>query len=65
MGTLDLAKCVELGVKPGPLLGQLKAGADVLLPDGKLVQSKQVKTPDDPGPVFIGDDLYLILSDWV
>ncbi|XP_053607367.1 zinc phosphodiesterase ELAC protein 2 isoform X4 [Plodia interpunctella] len=53
LGTLDLAKCVELGVPPGPMLGQLKAGFDVVLPSGKLVLSKDVKTPDDPGPVFI------------
>ncbi|CAH0701401.1 unnamed protein product [Spodoptera exigua] len=53
LGTLDLAKCVELGVKPGPMLGQLKSGQDVVLPDGSLVMSKDVKTPDDPGPVFI------------
>ncbi|XP_038211679.1 ribonuclease Z, mitochondrial isoform X2 [Zerene cesonia] len=53
LGTLDLEKCVELGVKPGPLLGQLKSGQDVVLPDGRLVLSKDVKTPDDPGPVFI------------
>ncbi|XP_047517467.1 ribonuclease Z, mitochondrial isoform X3 [Pieris napi] len=53
LGTLDLEKCVELGVKPGPLLGQLKCGQDVVLPDGTLVMSKDVKTPDDPGPVFI------------
>ncbi|XP_023943248.2 ribonuclease Z, mitochondrial isoform X2 [Bicyclus anynana] len=53
LGTLDLEKCVEFGVKPGPLLGQLKSGHDVLLPDGKIVLSKDVKTPDDPGPVFI------------
>lgn len=57
LGTLDLEKCVEMGVKPGPLLGQLKSGHDVVLPDGRLVLSKDVKTPDDPGPVFIGDKL--------
>lgn len=53
LGTLDLAKCVEKGVPPGPLLGQLKSGIDVVLADGTLVMSKDVKTPDDPGPVFI------------
>ncbi|XP_064071997.1 ribonuclease Z, mitochondrial isoform X2 [Vanessa tameamea] len=53
LGTLVLEKCVEFGVKPGPLLGQLKSGQDVVLPNGKLVRSKDVKTPDDPGPVFI------------
>lgn len=67
-GTLDLAKCVELGVKPGPLLGQLKNGQDVVLPDGSLVLSKDVKTPDDPGPVFIvldvQDPSYLKESDF-
>lgn len=54
LGTLDLEKCVEFGVKPGPMLGMLKNGQDVVLPDGTLVRSKDVKTPDDPGPVFIG-----------
>ncbi|XP_050670855.1 ribonuclease Z, mitochondrial isoform X5 [Leptidea sinapis] len=53
LGTLDLEKCVEMGVKPGPMLGQLKSGQDVMLPDGRVVLSKDVKTPDDPGPVFI------------
>ncbi|CAH2037919.1 unnamed protein product, partial [Iphiclides podalirius] len=53
LGTLDLEKCVEKGVKPGPMLGQLKNGLDVILPDGTVVRSKDVKTPDDPGPVFI------------
>nr|AGC92712.2 Ribonuclease Z-like protein [Heliconius erato] len=53
LGTLDLEKCVEFGVKPGPMLGMLKNGQDVVLPDGTLVRSKDVKTPDDPGPVFI------------
>lgn len=58
LGTLDLEKCVQFGVKPGPLLGQLKSGQDVVLPDGTLVHSKDVKTPDDPGPVFIGMSFY-------
>ncbi|CAH0751050.1 unnamed protein product, partial [Diatraea saccharalis] len=57
LGTLDLAKCVEFGVKPGPMLGQLKAGQNVVLPDGTLVLSSDVKTPDDPGPVFIVLDI--------
>lgn len=41
------------------MLGQLKSGQDVVLPDGTLVLSKDVKTPDDPGPVFIGNGIYL------
>lgn len=43
-----------MGVKAGPMLGQLKSGFDVVLPNGTLVLSSDVKTPDDPGPVFIG-----------
>lgn len=52
-GTLCLEKCVEKGVKPGPLLGKLKAGIDVTLPDGTVVLSKDVCSPTKPGPIFI------------
>lgn len=52
-GTLDLEKCVESRVPPGPLLGQLKNGFDVTLEDGTTVMSKDVRGPDDPGPKFI------------
>jgi len=52
-GTLSLQKCVEKGVKPGPLLGQLKTGADITLPDGTVVLSKDVCSPATPGPIFI------------
>lgn len=53
-GTLCLDKCLEKGIKPGPLLGQLKAGLDVTLPDGTVVFSKDVCSPSMPGPIFIG-----------
>lgn len=53
-GTLSLEKCLEKGVKPGPILGQLKAGMDVTLPDGTIVLSKDVCSPATPGPTFIG-----------
>ena len=36
-GTLDAAKARALGVPFGPLLGQLKGGRDVVLPDGSLI----------------------------
>ena len=36
-GKLDVDKCVELGIKPGPVLGKLKSGQDVTLDDGRLV----------------------------
>lgn len=64
-GVLCLEKCVERGVPPGPLLGQLKNGRDVTLPNGKVVKAAEVKGPDDPGPVFIfldvPDEEYLTL----
>ncbi|XP_011146096.1 ribonuclease Z, mitochondrial isoform X2 [Harpegnathos saltator] len=52
-GKLLLEKCVEKGVKPGPLFGQLKAGKDITLPDGTVVLSKDVCSPPIPGPTFL------------
>lgn len=52
-GTLSLEKCVEKGVKPGPLFGQLKAGKDITLPDGTVVLSTDVCSPTTPGPIFL------------
>ena len=46
-------KCVDFGVPPGPLYGQLKAGQDITLPGGKIVLASDVRSPDDPGPVFL------------
>uniref|UniRef100_A0A182P4Q1 Zinc phosphodiesterase ELAC protein 2 n=1 Tax=Anopheles epiroticus TaxID=199890 RepID=A0A182P4Q1_9DIPT len=56
-GQLSLEKCVDLGVPAGPLLGQLKNGNDVTLPDGRVVRSCEVRAPDDPGPVFMFIDI--------
>lgn len=56
-GVLCLEKCVDRGVPPGPLLGRLKNGHDVTLPDGRVVKASEVKGPDDPGPVFIFLDI--------
>lgn len=53
-GALSLEKCVEHGVPPGPLLGKLKIGEDITLESGVVVQSVDVREPDDPGPIFIG-----------
>ncbi|XP_063972569.1 ribonuclease Z, mitochondrial [Diachasmimorpha longicaudata] len=52
-GKLSLEKCVERGVTPGPILGDLKAGKDVTLPDGTVIKSADVCEPEIPGPAFI------------
>ncbi|CAH1109294.1 unnamed protein product [Psylliodes chrysocephalus] len=52
-GALNLDKCLRMGVRPGPLLGRLKAGEDVKLVNGKIVTAKDVCEPDDPGLIFI------------
>lgn len=46
-GALNLEKCVEHGVPPGPLLGLLKNGIDVTLDDGTLVKSEDVSEPNE------------------
>lgn len=46
-------KCAELGVPKGPLFGKLKNGHDVILEDGRIVRAKDVRTMDEPGPVFL------------
>ncbi|XP_077300737.1 ribonuclease Z [Arctopsyche grandis] len=56
-GTLDLQKCVSKGVKPGPMLGLLKSGQNVTLPDGTVINANDVKTPDEPGALFIVIDI--------
>lgn len=60
-GALNLSKCVEMGVPPGPLLGKIKGGEDITLPNGKTVSSKDVCEPDDPGPLFIGNAIFIIM----
>ncbi|XP_037093726.1 ribonuclease Z, mitochondrial-like [Pollicipes pollicipes] len=52
-GRLLLDKCVSLGVQPGPLLGQLKSGRDVVLEDGRVVRSEDVTSPDEVGAQFL------------
>lgn len=52
-GMLMAEKCVDFGVPAGPLYGQLKAGQDIILPNGTTVLASDVRSPDDPGPVFL------------
>eukprot|EP00741_Cyanophora_paradoxa_P005140 tig00000863_g4982.t1 len=44
-GRLDIERCTALGVPFGPLLGRLKSGQNVELPDGTLVKSSDVVGP--------------------
>lgn len=57
---LLIEKCVDYGVPPGPLLGKLKSGQDVTLPNGKIVKAKDVRSVDCPGPVFIGKKIFTL-----
>lgn len=53
LGALNLDKCIKKGVPVGPLLGQLKKGEDIVLPNGDTVLAADVRDPDDPGPVIL------------
>jgi len=52
-GQLNVEKCREFKVPIGPLLGKLKGGEDVTLPDGRLVKSSEVCEPPKRGTTFI------------
>ena len=56
-GTFDAAQASALGVPFGPLYGQLKAGENVTLPDGRVVDGKLLVGPERPGRkvVICGD----------
>ncbi|XP_002004950.3 ribonuclease Z, mitochondrial isoform X1 [Drosophila mojavensis] len=56
-GALNLVKCVEAGVPPGPLLGQLKNGQDVTLPCGTVVHSVDVTEPAETALSFVFIDV--------
>lgn len=48
-GELLIEKALALGVPKGPLLGQLKNGQDVVLPNGQTVRSEEVTGPYQKG----------------
>ena len=57
LGALNLGKCIEKGITAGPILGTLKNGEDVILPNGDTVYAVDVRDPDDPGQVIIVIDI--------
>ncbi|KAG2206524.1 hypothetical protein INT47_008541 [Mucor saturninus] len=47
------AAAMALGLKPGPVYGQLQKGLDVTLPDGRVITRDMVCDPEVPGHVFV------------
>ncbi|MEI7024335.1 ribonuclease Z [Paenibacillus sp. y28] len=56
-GPLLVERLKELGVRPGPLFGKLKAGEDVVLEDGRVLTSREFVGKPIPGKVvaILGD----------
>ncbi|KAK3856228.1 hypothetical protein Pcinc_037433 [Petrolisthes cinctipes] len=56
-GTLDSTKLTSLGVKLGPMCGELKAGRSVVTDSGRTVRPEEVLGPSIPGRtlVILGD----------
>ena len=52
-----MAKCVEQGVVPGPMLGRLKNGEDVALEDGRVIRSLDVVGQSSPASSYLVIDL--------
>lgn len=48
-GRFDLAKAQALGIPPGPVYGQLKAGQRVTLADGRIIRGAELCGPIRPG----------------
>lgn len=47
------AAAIALGIKPGPVYGQLQKGIEVTLEDGRVVTRDMVCDPEVPGHVFV------------
>jgi ribonuclease Z len=59
LGKLDMKGLKAVGVKPGPILQQLKRGEQVTLHDGRTIDGRQYLSPPTPGKVIAicGDTL--------
>ncbi|XP_053984927.1 ribonuclease Z, mitochondrial-like [Hylaeus volcanicus] len=51
-GKLSVEKCIDVGLEPGPLFKLLKDGESVATKSGKVINSKDVCTPDGPKCTF-------------
>ncbi len=48
-GRFDVEKARELGIPPGPIYAQLKAGRTVTLDDGRIIRGDSLVGPEQPG----------------
>jgi ribonuclease Z len=48
-GTFNTDRAERLGIPPGPQYGELKAGNNITLPDGRVVEAKTMVGPPIPG----------------
>lgn len=53
-GALCVQKCLDRGIPKGPMLGRLKNGETITLPNGVVVKPEEVCEPSDPGSSFLG-----------
>ena len=58
-GKINMAKCLELGLKPGPLIGMLQQGKTVSLDNGETVRPQQVRMEEEPSKTYLGKLLRL------
>jgi ribonuclease Z len=48
-GPFDAERAAALGIPAGPLYGQLKRGASARLPDGRVIDGRELVGPPEPG----------------
>lgn len=56
-GNLDKERLVQLGIQPGPIYRELKAGKTVQLEDGRIIDGTEFLSPEKKGTIFtvLGD----------
>jgi ribonuclease Z len=52
-GRFDVERARALGIPPGPVYGQLKAGRTVTLEDGRIIRGEALCGPEQPGQSFV------------